>query len=434
MASPRGAPCRAEQAANEGRFAAHQASPRVLRTPLMTLPNTTLAGQPAGASTARRPGRVLPAWQRMLLGPPGPVRDGVVRLLYIAPSYLAIALLMCAAAFMGLAPWRQIAWASSYGLFGTVCFYAALRSGAAQRYRDPLLVLPHVCFSLTVVVLAYVLIPLTRGLAVQCLCLLILFDMRRLSGPQVLVAAGLAYGLLLSAMLGLLAWRPGEIDLAAEVVNIIMAGVTLCSLLAVTRVARRVHEQRKAQQATLAETVAKLDELAMRDGLTGLFNRGFTQELLEKELRRQARSGRPFCVAIVDIDHFKQVNDRFGHAVGDAVLRDLAGVLGRAVPSAHAVGRWGGEEFLVLMPECDQAQAVACLQAAAALVAAHDWARHAPGLAVSFSGGVSQHDAPAQPGGPAAMRATRRLPALLERADQALYAAKAAGRNRVLSA
>jgi diguanylate cyclase (GGDEF)-like protein len=208
----------------------------------------------------------------------------------------------------------------------------------------------------------------------------------------------------------------------------------LCALLAVTRVARRVHEQRSAQQAKLADTVAKLDELAMRDSLTGVFNRRYMQTMLEQELRRQVRRHYTLCVALLDIDHFKQVNDRYGHAVGDAVLRDVAQLLSTALSAPFAVGRWGGEEFLVLFPECTLVDAQAALRRASQAVRAHDWAQHDPALQVSFSGGVCQHR-PAQSAAaqlPDALRDD--LGDLLERVDRALYAAKANGRNRIEAA
>jgi diguanylate cyclase (GGDEF)-like protein len=397
----------------------------------MARPAATDGGQLSWWARARR------ACINRLAGEGGPQRDAVLRLLFMVPSYAFLTALLGVAVLLHLAPLRETLWVLAYGGSGYLVFYGVLRSGTSQRSRDPALVFPHVCFSLTLVVLAYALVPLTRGLVVQWLCLLILFDMRRLSARQVLMAAALAYGLLMAAMFAVRRVAPDQIDPAAEAVNIIMACVTLCALLAVTRVGRRVHEQRKAQQGQLAETVAKLDELAMRDGLTGVYNRRYMQSILEKEVRRQGRNGRAFCVALLDIDHFKQVNDQFGHAVGDAVLRDVARLVSASLGAAHPVARWGGEEFLVLMPECTPAQAVQALQVAAAAVRSHDWLQHAPTCRISFSGGVSLHQseplAGDLPGAVLGGEAQASLTRLLERADRALYAAKSAGRNRIMS-
>jgi diguanylate cyclase len=394
-------------------------------------PAVSIANASHGAQPASR------AWMGLLAGEVGPQRDAVARLLFMLPSYICLGVLLGVAVYTGLARAQEARCLFAYFALGYIGFYGVVRTGLSARWPDPALVFPNTCFNLTLVVLAYTLIPLTRGLVVQWLCLLILFDMRRLSGRQVLVAAALAYGLLIAAMLTLRYMAPDQIDMAAESVNIVMACVTVCTLLAVTRVARRVHEQRKAQQIQLAETVAKLDELAMRDGLTGVYNRRYTQALLEKEARRQVRNGRPFCVALLDIDHFKQVNDRFGHAVGDAVLRDVARLVSSSLGPGYALGRWGGEEFLVLLPGCTPAQATPALQAAASAVREHRWDQHAPGLTVSFSGGVSLHQpvyaAHEAQGGALSAEAQACLMHLLERADRALYAAKSAGRDRILT-
>lgn len=392
--------------------------------PLHSPSRSTIVDAPTAAPARARS---RPAWLRVIAGPPSPQSDAVVRLLYLWPSYLFIAGLMGAAVSMDLAPSLETYVVYAYGVTGVACFYGVLRAGMTRRWRDPMMVFPQVCFNLTVVVLAYVLVPLTRGLVVQWLCLLILFDMRRLGGRQVLVAAALAYGLLILAMTGIQYSRPDNIDLGAEAVNIGMAALTLCALLAVTRVGRRVDEQRRAQQTKLAETVAKLDELAIRDALTGAFNRRHTQVLLDRELRRYRRSQRPLSVALLDIDHFKRVNDEHGHAVGDAVLRDVASLLATVLKPPNVVGRWGGEEFLVLMPERTQEEACLTLQTAAQALGQHDWHQHAPGLSVSFSGGVTQYRSADK----LKARVEDESSTLLERADGALYGAKHAGRDRI---
>ena len=137
-------------------------------------------------------------------------------------------------------------------------------------------------------------------------------------------------------------------------------------------------------------------------------------------MKRQSRKGGVFSVAILDIDHFKRINDRHGHAVGDAVLRDFSKRLRRAIRECDVVARWGGEEFLVLMPGTGRPQALLALERMRAKVVKHDWSQHAPGLAVRFSAGVAQHTG------------AELLNRTLEQADLALYQAKSAGRDRAV--
>ncbi len=170
----------------------------------------------------------------------------------------------------------------------------------------------------------------------------------------------------------------------------------------------------------LADATGRLHELAMRDALTGALNRRATMDLLDEALRAQSAGGPAVSVALVDLDHFKGINDRFGHPVGDEVLRRFVTAAVRATREADRVGRWGGEEFLVVLPACADARAAAAIaERVRESVATHPWGEIAPGLSVTASIGV----AAARPGAGTAE--------LLARADRALYRAKHDGRDRV---
>jgi diguanylate cyclase (GGDEF)-like protein len=209
--------------------------------------------------------------------------------------------------------------------------------------------------------------------------------------------------------------------MGAEFVNVAMASVTLCVLLVVTHIGQSISQHRKAQKLELERTVAKLNALSVRDGLTQLYNRRHFQTLLDEEVRRSQRSRRPFCIAILDIDFFKRVNDQHGHTVGDVVLREVSRLAQNALGPTHALARWGGEEFLLLMPETLLPAAMDSVQAVGRAVREHDWASRAPGLSVTLSAGVCQHD-----NGP-------NLTPTLEMADRALYRAKHGGRDQIMA-
>jgi diguanylate cyclase (GGDEF)-like protein len=171
----------------------------------------------------------------------------------------------------------------------------------------------------------------------------------------------------------------------------------------------------------LQENEARQRALSLTDFLTGLANRRRIEERLQDEFLRSRRSARPFAVIMSDIDHFKLINDRYGHAVGDRVLQEVAARLGRNVRDCDLVARWGGEEFVVLLPETDLATAVEVagrLHAALAGLqpAGVDWP-------VTASFGVAAYAADADADGYAVVR----------RADHGLYRAKEAGRNRVVA-
>jgi diguanylate cyclase (GGDEF)-like protein len=167
----------------------------------------------------------------------------------------------------------------------------------------------------------------------------------------------------------------------------------------------------------------KLREQAMRDKLTGLYNRHYMQEWFALEMRRAQRYGRPIAAIMLDIDHFKRFNDSFGHEAGDLVLRELAGTLGRFARESDVACRYGGEEFLVLMPECplDAARCKAEeLRGEVAKLELH-YDNHVLGP-VTVSLGVAAFPDHA-----------KESEEFLRRADEALYAAKQTGRNRVVA-
>ncbi len=162
-----------------------------------------------------------------------------------------------------------------------------------------------------------------------------------------------------------------------------------------------------------------LTRLAAEDALTGLPNRRSLDESLGRQFALAARQRRPLCVALLDIDHFKQVNDGFSHQVGDAVLQTVAGLIRRACRASDFVGRWGGEEFALVFPETDEAGARVVCEAVRAAIALHPWSEMQPGLAVTASLGMAERGK-----APTHER-------LLAQADARLYNAKHAGRNRV---
>jgi|GEM_PF-5311360 len=180
---------------------------------------------------------------------------------------------------------------------------------------------------------------------------------------------------------------------------------------AVNRAERAVAEAQQLQQR-----LQDVDREAREDALTGLPNRRHAEQVLQDLAGTQC-----LRLALLDLDHFKLVNDRFGHACGDAVLRELGSLLQSELPAQALVARWGGEEFLLALPGCP-ASAMAWLDARRQRIAGHDWERLATGLQVTASIGSAKLEPPATDWQEA-----------LARADAALYRAKAAGRNRVVA-
>jgi diguanylate cyclase (GGDEF)-like protein len=170
----------------------------------------------------------------------------------------------------------------------------------------------------------------------------------------------------------------------------------------------------------LASVTGRLKRLAMRDALTGALNRHAIMEALDAALDAADPHTGPLAVALVDLDHFKGINDRFGHQVGDDVLRRFVTVAARSLRASDQIGRWGGEEFLVVLPACGGAEAARMVaDRLREAVATHAWREFGAELEVTVSVGVAL----ARPG--------MTQGELLGRADLSLYQAKRAGRDRV---
>lgn len=361
-------------------------------------------------------------WRLALLGPAGPTRQAIKRLLWLWPTYLFVSALLLAGVHLQRIEAGPSWLLCGYSYAGLIVFYVLLRSGWASRKTEPTLAFPQVLFSIGAVLLAYATLEVSRALALQWLCLILAFDMHRIHMRQVRGAVAISMAGLSGIVVYDLLMQPGRFNVAGELINIGMASVTLPVLVLVSGLARRMRKQSEQQHIELANALAQMRALAIRDGLTRAFTRSHMQQLLDEEVARQRRTRRIFCLAMLDIDWFKKVNDLHGHAVGDAVLIDLTQVIELALDKGHAVARWGGEEFMLLMPDTSLLQALDTLNRIRSAVHRHDWARHAAGLRITFSSGVGQH------------AVGDKLARVVELADQALYAAKNAGRDRVHAA
>jgi diguanylate cyclase (GGDEF)-like protein len=166
----------------------------------------------------------------------------------------------------------------------------------------------------------------------------------------------------------------------------------------------------------------ELQQQANTDGLTGVMNRRRFLEVAAQELQRAARLGHPMSLALLDIDHFKQINDTYGHAAGDLALQNLARICQKNIREPDVFARFGGDEFALLLPEANLNQAVRVLERVRQALAAFGFDMDGNLVSITISAGVSSLDS-----------VEIALDMLLARADQALYRAKEAGRNCVIS-
>jgi len=231
-----------------------------------------------------------------------------------------------------------------------------------------------------------------------------------LSMPVVIAAAGFF-------MRGVTAlWRPESVSL--RIVEDSAANV----VWAVAYMVIALIFQATLMGLVAGRLLAGLHHLSRHDGLTGLLNRRAMEEALLAQVQRSRRTAEPFAVLMLDLDHFKAINDGHGHAVGDRALKHAATALKAGVREVDAIGRFGGEEFLVLMPGATVETALPVAERLRAALAGGTPELGSPPLPLSASIGIAQWRVPAE-----------EPSHLLKRADAALYRAKLRGRNCVVT-
>ena len=306
-----------------------------------------------------------------------------------------------------------------------LAFYMLFRSGLNHRFLDPGMTLQQLLVGLVwALVLLYATVPVSRGLMLTALIIPLLFGMFQLEKRGYILLGSLAlggYAGLAAATVGM----PGAPALGVELMRIAVLASTILWTSLFSLHARRLRQCLQKQNRTLKTMLAEISELAERDELTKAYNRRYIMESLQEEKKRADRTGIPFSICIFDLDHFKEINDRYGHITGDRVLVDFVehsraelryfDSLDRREDDPR-FARYGGEEFILLLPHTSLPGARHCAERIRGITAN---ARFASRCHITVSVGVAE------------FRIGESIESTLRRADGALYLSKQLGRNRV---
>ncbi|WP_375414345.1 GGDEF domain-containing protein [uncultured Bradyrhizobium sp.] len=309
------------------------------------------------------------------------------------------------------------------GLGSVACFVALSEAGVNDRFKDHYFIVQQSIASLAIMLAFSYLVPEAGFLFLCTLFVVFSFSALRSTPRQTAMTfAAMAFGL---AALFLLTDKPISMPhgtylerFATMLVFVLTIG--RCMFLGIFASSLRESLYKRGLQ--LKEAYKRIEELAELDELTGSFNRRCIMRMLDDEIARAHRTKTPFSVALIDLDWFKRVNDAYGHPTGDEVLRTFAITVFANIRNIDRLGRYGGEEFLLILPDTPHDVAARILDRQREIVADLDWSAFAAGMRVTISAGV------------ATLAANEAPDALLARADSALYAAKARGRNRIASA
>jgi len=299
-------------------------------------------------------------------------------------------------------------------------FYAVMRGGWNLGLADPNMTIPQLSIGYLLQLVFLYLAPQIGGLFLATMFVVAAFGTLTMTVRQFLAgwaAVSLTAGAVLFAVGDRLAFPVASIPQQAVLWLALASVMGRVSLISgrINRLRDRLRDRNQALRASVNE----VERLANVDELTQTFNRRAILSLVAREHRNVSGSGGVFSVAMLDLDHFKAVNDRCGHLVGDRILSRFSRLLTAGLRDCDRLGRYGGEEFLVLLPGAGAGQAEAILERIRDMITAHRWSAIHPDARITVSAGVAtfQHGDSVE--------------SLLARADAALYEAKRQGRNRV---
>ena len=351
-----------------------------------------------------------------------PERRGPLTLTLLAVLvYALFALVTAWQVVLGLMTFGDwVAW-TAISLLGILGFYVLIRLGVSSRLgSDASMTLAQTAFGTASTVFGYAIDPPLRGAIIAIMMLNLVWGMFVLRQRQAQGLCLYALALLGTTMMWKSTTQPVLFPPHIEVLHFAFAAILLTATSVLSIRMGELRMRLAARKVELQDALATIRALAQVDELTRLSNRRHVFELLKAEQARCIRSSDPLSVVLIDLDHFKSVNDRHGHAVGDAVLRGFAQALREGLRETDGAGRWGGEEFLLVLPHMTAAAAATLVDRLRGVMAERLLDPTVPELRVSFSAGISECG-----GGEVAQDA-------IARADNALYEAKHAGRGRTV--
>jgi len=287
--------------------------------------------------------------------------------------------------------------------------------------EDPDMAVPQMIWALTVVVItSHFALELKAVVLLSGLAMIVMGANRLNRSQQILVAS---YGLGLYLISLMIMSNTTGLGWVTEIVLMVAFGLVLGIAPALYQYERTIFEGViNEKNRELGEALEQIKELAIRDELTGVFNRRHIMEILDREKALSDRKNYVFSVCYVDLDFFKKVNDKFGHAAGDEVLRNFARVAQEVSREVDSVACIGGEEFIMVLSGTRQADAVMGAERLASKLRDMSVSRIEPRFRITASIGIAEY------------RIGESVQSLLDRADRAMYDAKQTGRNKIVIA
>ena len=309
------------------------------------------------------------------------------------------------------------------GLISVTGYILLSEAGFTERFKDHYFVVPQSIISM-IIMLVFTFIAPEVGVMFLC-TLFVVFAFASLRSTPWQTAAVWTLMTLGLAGLFLLTDKPISMPYGTPLerfatMSVFALTIGRCMFLGIFSASMR--QSLYDRGLKLKEAYRRIEELAELDELTGSYNRRCIMRMLDEEITRARRTGTPCSIALIDLDWFKRINDAYGHPTGDEVLRTFAITTFANIRGIDRFGRYGGEEFLLVLPETPSDGAAQILDRLRMIIADLDWSAFSPGMRVTISAGIT------------ALQPDETPDTFLARADGALYSAKARGRNQIARA
>lgn len=345
-----------------------------------------------------------------------------IRRFFMASIAYALCLILAYASHLaGFMEWPGIAGFLIIIPLINIAFYIIFRTGLNQRMADPSLTFIQMCAGIIVTMYGMYYANESRGALLLVYIIILLFGIFHLNYRNFLYISLftlLTYG----ADIALLSYfRPHKVNFQIEYLQWFVFAIVLATFSAIGGYISALRHNLNINTVELEKSISRIRELSIRDELTGVYNRRHFMDLIEYEKNRASRGGALFSIVILDIDKFKEVNDKYGHLIGDEVLRKVTDAIGKALRSTDFCGRYGGDEFLLVLTQTDINAAKICAERVRSSIEQSVFPDLGEEFKITSSLGLTEY------------HIREDIGKMIARADEALYRAKKAGRNRVES-
>jgi len=355
-------------------------------------------------------------------------KDDRKQALRIRRFFMAVAAYVLAASLdyfsylAGFTEWKAIVGLLILIPIINISLYILFRTGLNLKMADPSLTGIQMCVAILLVMYGMYFAHESRGVLLLAYIIVLIFGIFRLNTRSFLyvsIFTLLTYGIDIALLQH---FRPQGVNFNIEYLQWYVLALVLMAFSIIGGYISSLRQNLSITKAEQAKSIEIIREMAIRDVLTGLYNRRHVIELLDHEKNRSSRGGGIFCLAMLDIDHFKNVNDTYGHLVGDAVLQAVATTMKTTMRNTEYCARYGGEEFLIVLTQTGINGALIGAERVRTNIEKIPFPDIGSDFKITVSIGLSEY------------KMQEKIDDIIARADEALYRAKNGGRNRVETA